>query len=513
MSIAPTLIDALKHPFRSAWQLMIGLKPAWFFALVILAYLAIALPILVLYLPPQADEDLFSEPAFNLLTEGRLVSHIVVGMEEGVLWQPPLYFFALVPVIKAFGYSITVFRSFSVTVACFGLLLMYILGRTVIGEAQARAATLLLAVNPLFVLYSKMGRMDSLCLLFMLLALFLALRAVTRGSTANWIWAGFASGAAALTHPFGVLVVLSIIVWLLLWGRRMGIRRSSALIPFLVPTVGMIVLWCAWGVMHIDALTDQWAYQFARKEFNLLRAPAAFFARFKYVPTVAVVYGLAFAGSIAFILRPWRIASNIGLLATFCVIVGGAILFVYEPWYHIHVYPVAYLIGAWMLAGSPSVFPKAYLVLRRALPPLLVLNAVAYFGYLNYRVRLEESSSADYRNFILRISAHIKPHATILALGSPSVFWGFREIRPDVAYLSDVFLTPEYGRREASRIDYVVMSRSFDPPGDESWHRDAYRRISSALESAGKILVKTDEVGTKRRYAFSAQIFDVVEQY
>ena len=91
---------------------MISLKPGLFFALVVVAYLAFALPILVLYLPPQADEDLFSEPAFNLLTEGRLVSHIVVGMEDGVFWQPPFYYFALVPVIKAFGYSITALRSF-----------------------------------------------------------------------------------------------------------------------------------------------------------------------------------------------------------------------------------------------------------------------------------------------------------------------------------------------------------------------------------------------------------------
>jgi hypothetical protein len=127
-------------------------------------------------------------------------------------------------------------------------------------------------------------------------------------------------------------------------------------------------------------------------------------------------------------------------------------------------------------------------------------------------VRREASSWGDYEKFVKSISEYIKPHATILGLGSPSPRWGFIELRPDVTYLSEVFLTPAWGVKEASRIEYVVMARSFDPAADEAWHRREARKIGAALAPAGKALLKVGDVGTKRRFAFSAQIFQVVKE-
>ncbi len=145
-------MTALKDRVRSSSFLVIPL----------LLYVILAGSLFLSYLPPQTDEELFSEPAFNLASEGKLVSHIVVGMDQGVFWQPPLYFLTLAAVVKCAGYSLPVVRGFSMA-----------LGGVV-------------SVNPLFILYSRMGRMDTLCLVLILLTLYLIVRASE--DTGYWTW-------------------------------------------------------------------------------------------------------------------------------------------------------------------------------------------------------------------------------------------------------------------------------------------------------------------------------------
>jgi 4-amino-4-deoxy-L-arabinose transferase-like glycosyltransferase len=358
MGFPSTLASSLSGSLLSMRALIDNLQPKRFAALLVLAYLAAALPILVLYQPPRLDEDYFSESAYNLATEGRLVSHFVAGMEDGIFWQPPLYFIALAPVIKLFGYSITTVRGFAVFVACIDLLLVYFLGRMVLGEAHARTWMLLAAVNPLYVMYSKMGRMDTLCLFFMLLTIVLVLRASSHHSTGGWFAAGLTAGGAAISHPFGAIITVSVVLWLVLWGKDLAVRRASAVIPFLAPTIVMIAIWFAWGAMHADTFADQLNYQLTRKESGFLDAPVNFLLNFKYVPAAAVVYGFAVIGSYRVVVHPSETRPAVGLVGLLCLISCGVIPFVFESPYQVYIFPVAYVMAALLIFDAPRSLVK-----------------------------------------------------------------------------------------------------------------------------------------------------------
>jgi hypothetical protein len=222
------------------------------------------------------------------------------------------------------------------------------------------------------------------------------------------------------------------------------------------------------------------------------------------------VYGLAVAGSLRVISRHATNRPNIDILATLCFIICALIPFAFESPYQVYLYPVAYLMAGWTLAEEYGTYLKTRTIVTAVLPLLLILNSVAYFGEVNFRVRREASSWEDYLILVDGISDHIQRHATVLGFGSPSPYWGFRELRPDVTYLSETFLDSTLASREASRIEYVVMSRSFEPLEDERWHRDEARRIESALAPLEKKLLKVCDIGTKRHFAFSAEVFRVV---
>lgn len=140
----------------------------------------------------------------------------------------------------AVGTSEAFVRALSVLAGVAALLVFYALVVRLFGRRVAFGAALLLAVNPIFVHYSREARGFALCLALVTVASFLFVRGVERPSWWTWIGYALVSALAVYAHLFAVLVPPAHAASLLLRRERPPWRHlvvsafafGAALLPF-----------------------------------------------------------------------------------------------------------------------------------------------------------------------------------------------------------------------------------------------------------------------------------------
>jgi 4-amino-4-deoxy-L-arabinose transferase-like glycosyltransferase len=158
------------------------------------------------------------------------------------LWEanPPVYFVALRLWSQLFGYGSKPARLLSAVAGVLGLLVLYNLGRSLYDTKTALAATLLLAVSQLGVMYSQEARNYSLLLLLFSTTVALYAAAVARRSLLAWT--SFTVSAALMvgTHYFGGVALAGIGVHLALHWRRAPVPFAwlAGSVLFLLATLG-----------------------------------------------------------------------------------------------------------------------------------------------------------------------------------------------------------------------------------------------------------------------------------
>jgi 4-amino-4-deoxy-L-arabinose transferase-like glycosyltransferase len=487
--------------------------PSWLLlAGVICLYLLCSGMFFFSYLPPQTDEELFAEPSLNLATEGSLVSHVVLGMDKGVFWQPPLYFLVLSAVVGTFGYSLGVVRGFSLVLGAISLVLTYLIAGRFVDRRKALLLSLLLSLDPFFVLYAKMGRMDSLAVVFILGSLLLAIWAFEGKSLSRWFIAGLAASAAAVTHPLGLSSPVCITLWLMLVSKARLPLRKGAIAAFLAPAAAVSIIWALSAYAHRAAFVEQMAFQFARKDRNLVETWGHFGERFKYLPVLGVVAFLCALSSARRLWQGWRSPTELMLIDLALVILLPLVASTYEFSYQIYLQPfLLILVGYSLFSGYTSEGTRRPLA-RKTIVAALVLNFCLYWGALRYEI---SAAGIDGGNEIAllfdRVSAVLPRGSHVLTIGSPSLYWDLRSQRPDVEFVSNVFLTDAYGREAMRCVDRVVLTRSFSLATDDQWHRSELRRLRQAATAAGRRLVEIAAVGTRQRFAYSALVYQVDE--
>ncbi len=137
--------------------------------------------------------------------------------------QVMLYFVLARAWVKAFGSSTEVLRAFSAVLGILALPLVFLLARELFGRSlEGWTAVGLLAVSPLFFVYSQEARQYMLWVDFVLLAswlLLLAQRRVRERGRAGWWWFVLYAGAIALallTHLLTVLVMAAHLLFVFL---------------------------------------------------------------------------------------------------------------------------------------------------------------------------------------------------------------------------------------------------------------------------------------------------------
>lgn len=128
-------------------------------------------------------------------------------------------------------------RSFSVLAGIASVGTVYLLAKRLAGARVAALASLLLAVNPLFVRYAQEARGYELSLFLVILASYLFVRGLERPSWAIWIAYALAAGLSAYAHVFALLVPASHAIALLF-------RRERRLLPWrkLLTAAGLFTL-------------------------------------------------------------------------------------------------------------------------------------------------------------------------------------------------------------------------------------------------------------------------------
>ena len=174
-------------------------------------------------LRPWCDEGWFSSPALNLLTKGHMGTSVLdptatfrsvqlTGINEATYWIMPLYILAQAAWYTLVGFSLPSMRALSVLWGLAALISWYLIIRCLSREKRVALITVaLLAIDFQFLTSASSGRMDMMAagLGFAGMATYLCLR------TSSLTWAVIGSHslvtAAVLTHPLGVMALVSLL--------------------------------------------------------------------------------------------------------------------------------------------------------------------------------------------------------------------------------------------------------------------------------------------------------------
>lgn len=161
------------------------------------------------------DENLFSNPAFTLITNGKLGTTLlynVSNMQNFTYWQPPLYILLISVSFKLFGLGVTQGRMVSVILGLISIVFTYLLGKELYNKKVGLIASTLLVFNFLFFYVAREIRMDVAVVCFTLIAVFLMILALKKSSLLYYFLSGVVAMMSFLSHPNGLIGIITIYI-------------------------------------------------------------------------------------------------------------------------------------------------------------------------------------------------------------------------------------------------------------------------------------------------------------
>ena len=475
-----------------------------FFAGVSAAYLVASSSLIRSWPLLWPDEAIFADTARGILVNGHPSTALVAGMASGAYWQPPVWFYFLSPFIRLLGDDIVCLRVVSMLI---GLCVLWATAHLVrlLGESPftCRVSLLLLALNPNFITYVKLVRMDGLCVLLTILGLHAYLRFCASGKSLQ-----LASGCglftlAMLTHPLGVIGPAAAGCHSIFLGWKKQKPTWESLIWLLLPVVASTALWWLSSDHHAE-FTRQMEFQLARKSRPLPVSVMAFLERYRSLPLFAL---LAFAG----LAHVWARASrerpsSTVFLALSASISAIVVALFFEIPYHVYCLPfIAIAAGALLERSWTRVrpFPRAA---RIALVAVLC-NFGAYFLFFNYEFHVALSDETNYDSFTEKVAQEIPSGATVCIGGYPTLYWGLRASGREYTLVSDTFLSDSLAIDLMRNVEWFVLTNGFDPGDDSPDVLSETDIVRHYAEKAGKTCRFVHFVGARMKFAYTARIF------
>lgn len=462
-----------------------------FFCVVL--YLSLSFSLFLSWPVRWPDEVHFADISRTFAEEGHLGTKLISGMEQHVYWQPPLYFFVSAAMIKLGGFHLEVLRMFSVLLGAGILWLTGVIAKRASGHPFVyRLSVVLLAVNPLFVNYAKLARMDGLCLLLILLGV----HCVQDEKRSKWI-AGLFFALASMTHFMGgVALVIVASYWLLLSQKS---ERRQDVLALIVPTVLALGAWSMYILQDPDSFLTQIKFQFERKSHAPGESFLQFLVSFRSVPLWWCMMVLSIITS------RWNSLILILLVASLFVV-----SIAYEFSYHLYVLPFATVMIALLLVrwkeGSRRILRQGSL----GVPALLLLNVLLYFGYCGYVLHFKTDTVQNYEALVSEVEQRLAPESKVLLSGYPSLFWGLKESQKNFRFMEAVFLTTEMKGAALDDVQYIVFTRTYDPVKDSREFLDQLATFTKICSRKGKELKPVAGLGVKQHYVCSAEVFEIV---
>jgi len=470
-------------------------------------YLLLSFSLFFSWPQPWPDEVQFADAARTLSEKGYLGTALVKGMETHVYWQPPLCFIILALVIKVVGFDFAAMRVFSVIVGCLVITASYIFGLKVAKNSIApKIGVLLLALNPNFVNYVKLVRMDGLCVLSTLSAIIFYLQVRGHTSRNNYLLIGIFLALAVLLHPLGFIGVVAILTHQFFeeGTARRKIRNMTLL---LLPVLVGLGLWAIYILDDANNFIVQMNFQFKRKALSPQLSVVHFLERYRSIPFFLLLF---FLGAINLVQLESKEKSKryiFLIIVLFISLIAIALTFALP--YHVYFLSYASVaIAIFLVDGFVSSVKIISFASRLAVIVLLV-NFLLYFGYLNFVFHYQLRKEANYEDFVSRVESYIPSRSTVFLSGYPSLFWGLRKSPKNYSFCENIFLNEEMSRKIIEQIDYVIMSRGFNPREDQVDLDNERKFLEDLGSKTGRRVHAVATVGVKERFAYSAEIYSV----
>jgi len=204
------------------------------------------------------DESWYAVPVWTLIRQGVPRNPIIPGrgrQEELVLQPKILSILAAVPFASTFGIKLSSFRMASVLFGLFGLLGTYVLSRELAGAATARISTLLLFVNPWFMITARNYRPEIFVLATTTWFFALMLIALRKDSKQMALVGGIFMASALCSHQNAAFFFFCFCLALLLVYPQKGQLFSKAIYVAAAAILGLLpyVIYAIWGHTHSGA--------------------------------------------------------------------------------------------------------------------------------------------------------------------------------------------------------------------------------------------------------------------
>ena len=206
--------------------------------------LAVALALRIIYLTQYR-----ALPDWEQLTVDNWYHHnwaqTIAGgnvLGDTTYFRAPFYIFCLAGLYTLFGVSLWVGRLFGLAVGLGSIAMTYLLGRELGGRGVGLGAAALHAVYPVTLYFESELMLDPLFTLLLQVALYRLILWHESGKPRDVFWLGLATGAAAITRPTAmILVVLAAGALAVLFLRR-RIAGGALVSQLFVLTAGVAIL-------------------------------------------------------------------------------------------------------------------------------------------------------------------------------------------------------------------------------------------------------------------------------
>lgn len=476
----------------------------YFFIILILFYLIQSFLLLDKYVLPWEDETSFATTAKSFADDCKIKSDYVIGQEEGVYWQPPLYFIALGGFIKLFGYGLEQVRIFSIIISVILLGLVFQISRKIFYSNTFSLLVLALIIfDPLFLRFSKMGRMDVLTLLWIFSSFYFYLRWLETKRFPQLAVSSILSLFAAATHPLGLIAPISIILHSVIKNDTLQ-GRLIFYITILTPILVGALIAIIYVIQNQSVSFEQIAYQFSRKgDRTVFDSVSSLFARYRVLPGVFAIIILSF-WSLVLIVKRKLLLSSEGLIGIAFIVSIFVIILNFEFFYSLYFLIFAAILFTYLYQGIPrkfSIFLKLLLI-------FWFINVTAVTGYFNYFYLLKANKETDVKIFTQDILCAIPNNANVAIDGYPNLYWSLKD-RVDLKIFAPIILSERRIVELTAATDYLIISSAFRYSEDKEYMNHRVSEISDMFSKNNFKLEVVGNFGSKMDYAVRADLYKV----
>lgn len=470
-----------------------------FFVFCVGSYLILSFSLFLAWPVRWPDEVHFADVSRTLAGKGYLGTNLIAGMEHHMYWQPPLYFIVSALVIKLVGFHLEALRAFSILIGVGILFATGLLTRRLSNDPIVfRLSVLFLALNPLFVNYTKLARMDGLCVLLILLGVI----SIQGERQSKWI-AGLFFSLASVTHFMGGVALIAVVIRTFLYEEKS--KRLGSILAVIAPVVIALGIWSLYIFQDPQSFLLQMRFQFDRKSLALDESLMQFVKSFWSIP-------VWFGAMLLSLILVKRTSSQQPSLMLFILLIANLLVvgLAYEFSYQLYVLPYAAISVALLAANWWRSERRVLRISAWTISTLIVVNFLLYFAYFNYVVHTKLSKATDYQAIVAEVEQRLAPESKVLLSGYPSLFWGLNESSKSLRFVEPVILSPEMKDHLLDDVRYIVFTRAHNPVKDSEEFLDQLVTFSQLCRQRDLELKPIAGFGIKQEYAYSAELFEVV---